>query len=244
MLSFHKPFGFYHWLGVSWLLHCGLILPCVLIGLYTPSCQNHGKLVIELFGMVADRQQEARMEKVMPPPRKVPQLIPQMPKKASEAHETVAADMPVYEEKIDETPVPDPSPVVAVADEAVERQRQQSIAHENQDADKTREYLARLGKRLQANLVYPEEMRKKGMEGVSWISFTIMQSGEIREGSLRVHKSSGHAVFDSGALKTARVSAPFEKPPKELTISIGVSFDVMTARSQTASVKINQASAN
>ena len=139
MLSCHKPLGFYHWLGVSWLLHCGLILPCVLIGLYNPSHQNHSKLVIELFGMVADRQQEARMEKVMPPPRKVPQLIPQMPKKASEAHETVAADMPVYEEKIDETPVPDPSPVVAVADEAVERQRQQSIAHENQDADKTRE---------------------------------------------------------------------------------------------------------
>ena len=236
MLSCHKPLGFYHWLGVSWLLHCGLILPCVLIGLYNPSHQNHSKLVIELFGMVADRQQEARMEKVMPPPRKVPQLIPQMPKKASEAHETVAADMPVYEEKIDETPVPDPSPVVAVADEAVERQRQQSIAHEKQDADKTREYLERLGKRLQANLVYPEEMRRKGMEGVSWISFTIMQSGEIREGSLRVHKSSGHAVFDSGAVKSARVSAPFEKPPKELSVNIGVSFDVKTARAQRVSL--------
>ena len=224
MLSCHKPLGFYHWLGVSWLLHCGLILPCVLIGLYTPSCQNHGKLVIELFGMVADRQQEARMEKVMPPPRKVPQLIPQMPKKASEAHETVAADMPVYEEKIDETPVPDPSPVVAVADEAVERQRQQSIAHENQDADKTREYLARLGKRLQANLVYPKEMRKSGIEGISTITFTIMESGDIRGNSLRVKKSSGYSELDANALKSALVSAPFEKPPKELNVSIAVAF--------------------
>lgn len=224
MLSCHKPLGFYHWLGVSWLLHCGLILPCVLIGLYTPSCQNHGKLVIELFGMVADRQQEARMEKVMPPPRKVPQLIPQMPKKASEAHETVAADMPVYEEKIDETPVPDPSPVVAVADEAVERQRQQSIAHEKQDADKTREYLARLGKRLQANLVYPKEMRKSGIEGISTITFTIMESGDIRGNSLRVKKSSGYSELDANALKSALASAPFEKPPKELNVSIAVAF--------------------
>ena len=224
MLSCHKPFGFYHWLGVSWLLHCGLILPCVLIGLYTPSCQNHGKLVIELFGMVADRQQEARMEKVIPPHRKVPQIIPQMPKKASEAHETVAADMPVYEEKIDETPVPDPSPVVAVADEAVERQRQQSIAHENQDADKTREYLARLGKRLQANLVYPKEMRKSGIEGISTITFTIMESGDIRGNSLRVKKSSGYSELDANALKSALASAPFEKPPKELNVSIAVAF--------------------
>jgi len=224
MLSCHKPLGFYHWLGVSWLLHCGLILPCVLIGLYNPSHQNHSKLVIELFGMVADRQQEARMEKVMPPPRKVPQLLPQMPKKASEAHETVAADMPVYEEKIDETPVPDPSPVVAVADEAVERQRQQSIAHENQDADKTREYLARLGKRLQANLVYPKEMRKSGIEGISTITFTIMESGDIRGNSLRVKKSSGYSELDANALKSALVSAPFEKPPKELNVSIAVAF--------------------
>ena len=224
MLSCHKPFGFYHWLGVSWLLHCGLILPCVLIGLYNPSHQNHSKLVIELFGMVADRQQEARMEKVIPPPRKVPQLIPQMPKKASEAHETVAADMPVYEEKIDETPVPDPSPVVAVADEAVERQRQQSIAHENQDADKTREYLARLGKRLQANLVYPKEMRKSGIEGISTITFTIMESGDIRGNSLRVKKSSGYSELDANALKSALASAPFEKPPKELNVSIAVAF--------------------
>jgi len=224
MLSCHKPFGFYHWLGVSWLLHCGLILPCVLIGLYNPSHQNHSKLVIELFGMVADRQQEARMEKVMPPPRKVPQLLPQMPKKASEAHETVAADMPVYEEKIDETPVPDPSPVVAVADEAVERQRQQSIAHENQDADKTREYLARLGKRLQANLVYPKEMRKSGIEGISTITFTIMESGDIRGNSLRVKKSSGYSELDANALKSALASAPFEKPPKELNVSIAVAF--------------------
>ena len=74
------------------------------------------------------------------------------------------------------------------------------------------------------------------MEGVSWISFTIMQSGEIREGSLRVHKSSGHAVFDSGAVKSARVSAPFEKPPKELSVNIGVSFDVKTARAQRVSL--------
>lgn len=224
MLSCHKPLGFYHWLGVSWLLHCGLILPCVLIGLYNPSHQNHSKLVIELFGMVADRQQEARMEKVIPPPRKVPQLIPQMPSKASEANETVAADMPVYEEKIDETPVPDPSPVVAVADEAVERQRQQSIAHEKQDADKTREYLARLGKRLQANLVYPKEMRKSGIEGISTITFTIMESGDIRGNSLRVKKSSGYSELDANALKSALASAPFEKPPKELNVSIAVAF--------------------
>jgi len=244
MHYYRKPFNFCQWLAVSWLLHCGLILPLVLIGLYSPAYVNHDKLVIELFGMIADRQQEARTEKTVAPPRKVPQILPRLPKKAPDRYETVAADIPVNEEQIDETPIAEPMPVVSTANKREELQVQQSIAHEDQDADKTRAYLARLSKRLQSNLVYPEEMRKKGMEGVSWISFTIMQSGEIREGSLRVHKSSGHAVFDSGALKTARVSAPFEKPPKELTISIGVSFDVMTARSQTASVKINQASAN
>ncbi|OPY82232.1 MAG: Gram-negative bacterial tonB protein [Syntrophorhabdus sp. PtaU1.Bin153] len=94
------------------------------------------------------------------------------------------------------------------------------------------QYLAKVARKIRANIIYPEEMRKRGLEGVSRIAFIITQSGEIREGSLRITKSSGYTAFDSGALKSARVSAPFEKPPKELNVSIAVAFTVETARSR------------
>ena len=67
-------------------------------------------------------------------------------------------------------------------------------------------------------------MRKSGIEGISTITFTIMESGDIRGNSLRVKKSSGYSELDANALKSALASAPFEKPPKELNVSIAVAF--------------------
>ena len=86
-------------------------------------------------------------------------------------------------------------------------------------------------KRMYSLLVYPAEVRKHGIEGVSTIAFIVTESGAIKEGSLRVCKSSGYPALDSSAVKCALASAPFEKPPKEMPISIAISFNVEAARS-------------
>jgi protein TonB len=91
------------------------------------------------------------------------------------------------------------------------------------------EYLARLSKRLQACLVYPQEVRKSGIEGVSRIRFVITETGTVKPGSLTVVKSSGYPALDSNALKAALAGSPYEKPPKELLVTIAVAFTMEMA---------------
>jgi protein TonB len=98
------------------------------------------------------------------------------------------------------------------------------------DADPLSMYTSRVARRLQSNLVYPEKMRRKGIEAVTTIIFTVTGSGEIKKDSLKVRKSSGYAEMDDNALKAARASAPFDEPPKEMTLVIDVAFEVGRSR--------------
>jgi protein TonB len=91
-----------------------------------------------------------------------------------------------------------------------------------------RSYAMKLRGRVLANVAYPEEMKNKGITGLSIVTFTITKSGEIKEGSLKVRTSSGFQPLDSSALKAVRVSAPFEAPPKELGFVIPVKFLIGT----------------
>ena len=87
-------------------------------------------------------------------------------------------------------------------------------------------YTAMVARRLQDNLIYPSEMRRKGVEGKVTIVFTIAETGRIKRGSLKVRESSGHDQLDNGALRSARASEPFMKPPRrEMTLAIEVSFE-------------------
>ena len=92
-------------------------------------------------------------------------------------------------------------------------------------------YTAMVARRLQDNLIYPSEMRRKGIEGKVTIVFTITDSGRIKRGSLKVRESSGHDPLDNGALRSARSSEPFMKPPRrEMTLAIEVSFEAESRR--------------
>ena len=103
-------------------------------------------------------------------------------------------------------------------------QAAQSIRNGMSEQDIISAYTAKIARRLQTNLTYPAEVKRKGIDGIAVVAFTITESGNIKDGSLRVQRSSGYAALDSSAEKSARMSAPFEKPPKELTVAIEVSF--------------------
>jgi protein TonB len=103
-------------------------------------------------------------------------------------------------------------------------QQQQLIARREAADDSA--YSVQLTKQIRAHLVYPFDARKKRIEGVSQICFVVTESGEIKPGTLAVKKSSGYAVLDASALKSAQTSAPFPKPPRELAVSIEVAFEV------------------
>ena len=243
-------FNFYHWLAVSLALHAGIILLFVVVmGPHAVHETRHNRLRIDLMGMIAGRQVEERRSGSAVAPQPARQAQKAVPKQPPEKHK--AKESPARAEKASDIPNPEDKtagqaeasgatvPAVLGAPGQGPSQRGQSIQHRDQDTDMTRQYLSRLSKRLQANLVYPEEMRKSGIEGVSTIAFTIAESGIIKGGSLRVQKSSGYAALDSNALKSALGSAPFEKPPKELNVSIAVAFtvDMAASRGKSASVR-------
>ena len=97
-------------------------------------------------------------------------------------------------------------------------------------ADPLAGYTSIVVRRLQANLVYPEKMRRNGVEAITTIAFTVTESGQIKKDSLRVRKSSGYKEMDDNALRAARDSAPFSEPPKEMTLVIDVAFEVGRTR--------------
>ena len=78
-----------------------------------------------------------------------------------------------------------------------------------------------------------------GIEAVTTISFIVTDSGNIKGGSLRVKVSSGYTALDASALQSARDSVPFEKPPKEMPLIIGVRFSNSVTR-QSLAVPVKQ----
>jgi TonB family protein len=61
--------------------------------------------------------------------------------------------------------------------------------------------VAEIRERLQAALVYPPQARRRGLEGVSRIQFTIGPDGRARE--IRTAASSGHTLLDRAAERCA-----------------------------------------
>lgn len=96
--------------------------------------------------------------------------------------------------------------------------------------DRIGAYTAMVARRLQENLIYPKEIRKKGVEGLVTIVFTITEEGTIKGNRVRVRTSSGYTSLDNGAMESARASEPFAKPPKELTLAIEVSFEMKSKK--------------
>lgn len=216
--------NFYHGLAISLLLHVSLVLPLLLTTLHTADQSRHERLRIEVFGMVSNRQmEEQHMGTEAPQQGKRPaqQVNNTVPRTSPDKYQTVAAESPVHVQKTDE-PVFAQMPVVSDTAGAVVEQRQQTINYEAA----TVEYAGKVGKRVQTNLVYPKEVREDGLTGVTRIAFTITLSGDIKEGTLRVIKSSGYAALDSSALRSARVSAPFEDPPGgQANVAVNVYFN-------------------
>jgi len=241
------PFPF--WLAISLVLHAGVILLFTLaVSPRAPHEATHSKLRIDLAGMIANRQVEERKggNAAAQPARQQANRAAPKPspgkKKVEEAPARVerASDIPNPADRKAESAEASGAvmPAVSGAPGQGPGQRGQTIAYRDRDADGTRQYLSRLSKRLQVNLVYPEEARKSGIDGIATIAFTIMESGMIKPDSLRIQKSSGYAALDSNAMKSALASTPFEKPPKEMNVAIAVEFTVdMASRGRRASMR-------
>jgi protein TonB len=234
-------FTILHGLAISLALHGALCAPFVVHSLDSPPDDDPPPLVIELQGAVADsqteqkelqqikgeaKQEEAETPKAAEAPPPPP--IDEPPPKDIVDHETELAVPP---------PQPAPQPTTSAETHAKSgsagarnvtgtevQQTAQIIKTDPQEIERLREYVKRMTKKVQANLAYPDGAQESDMHGTAMVAFIIQANGQIRADSLKIVESSGQPRLDASALKTIRASAPFDPPPRELPIAIGVTY--------------------
>ncbi len=227
-------------LGVSVLLHAALVLPWLMNDWAPAQSQKRDQLVIDLLGLVSNRQveqQQAGQPEPPEPPRErvaapAPALAKPAVKKETRERSPVlrqTAPSPVQVERPVQEPVQvSPEPTVAAvqppANGAEEDRVQQTVRARSADPDAIRKYLAGLKKAIQSKLVYPAEAREAGYVGAPMIRFTLTESGEILPGSLAVQKSSGYPMLDESAMRAALAGAPFDRSPRQMEVAIAVAF--------------------
>lgn len=106
---------------------------------------------------------------------------------------------------------------------------QQQVAHRlrprvENPVDPLGAYVKTLTKRVEKKLVYPEFGRQAGLHGWPTVAFTILQDGALRADLLKLVSSSGSPKLDEAALETIRAVAPFDPPPREITLKITVKY--------------------
>lgn len=240
-----KGFTLGHGIVVSLLLHACFALPFLVWMTDMPRKYrpNSNRLNFEVFGMLSNRQMEAQQKRIEGPRTSGPPVPKNgiqetKPKTAlmeiahseprplqSESLADIQDAVRLPQASLEQFDVSHTSGTAARPGGDVEQQ-QQTISARNDINDRIAAYVAQLSRRLQANVVYPQEVKRKKIKGVSLITFVIMESGEIRPNTLAVKKSSGDATLDASALRVAARSAPFQQPPRELSVSIEIAFEV------------------
>ena len=130
--------------------------------------------------------------------------LPQIPD-ASDPVTTVWEDQP---ETVQPTSVaPTPSPVTPEADLAEIR------------------YIDRIKQQIDDAKEYPQRARRRNLEGVVKVMFTIGGKGELV--SVRVSTSSGSRILDRSAIRAIEKAAPFDPPPKgALTLELPIRYQL------------------
>lgn len=91
-------------------------------------------------------------------------------------------------------------------------------------ADRIRDYVTILARKVESKLVYPDRGRRAGLQGTATVSFTIKGDGSLSLDTLKIVSSSGQPTLDASALQTIRACDPFDPPPKEMTVAIAVNY--------------------
>lgn len=201
-------------------LHLLLVLPVLFLDHLMPVQQDNEQLVVELFGMVANRQTEQKTlgEKV---DRQSPQPQQQVQRKQVKALTQSTADSPVQVAKQEERK--EVQAAQQSTQGAEEQQKQQTLRNDT-EVDQMRRYLSALKKAVKDKLVYPPEARQAGQTGAPEVSFAIGTDGQIQSGSLSIRKSSGYPLLDEAALRAVRAAAPFSPPPFPMSPKLEIPF--------------------
>ncbi len=230
-------FTIWHGIAASLLIHAAPAGAFFWYTMATPP-DEAPPLMIEIQGPITDSQTEEKVQQEIAgaaeqdkPNEATPAPTP--PPEAAEAHPDNgedAATPPPAPQPTEQKPAPTADATSAGTGAntiagATERQVAQTIELDRPtELELLREYVKLLSKKVQAHLVYPDDGRQDRLQGTAIVSFTILQSGQIRPETLKIVTSSGQPRLDASALKTIHASIPFAPAPKEMTVVIAVDF--------------------
>lgn len=192
----------------------------------------------EKDGKEAARPAEAQQARTPPPQAAARKAVREKKTRAETAHAApspVRVDKPLEKteearpeqaEQAEQAAPPSAQPAAAAPPPrgAAEQRVQQTVQARDEEADAIRKYVAGLTKTIRRRLAYPPEAREAGYTGEPIIGFTITESGDIPANSVSVQRSSGHASLDEAAMRAILDSAPLERPPRRMEVTITLSF--------------------
>ncbi|MCX5879852.1 MAG: energy transducer TonB [Deltaproteobacteria bacterium] len=133
---------------------------------------------------------------------------------------------PVEDLDMDVKPDTDISkPQEPVASQASSEDSQETISLDTDDKRYV-SYAQAIKERIAGQWKYPQEARKKKLEGRLLALFSLNREGALTR--MEITKSSGHEVLDREAERAVQSAAPFPPFPSTITVSrlnINVSFD-------------------
>lgn len=228
-----KRFTLAHGLVASALLHAALVLLFIIFLAYSTG-RDDDTLVVEFEGASSDMQTEEQLKqqnagggggqgsteqtavhKIDGPDKLKPDPLDQnaIPQPAKQEEKGGAAAAPAGD------------PGVAQQQGGEQQQSAQTIQRSAElQMDALRAYVKRLSKKIQGKLIYPKAGKKAGLQGTATVSFKILPDGAINPDSVRVVTSSGKDELDASAMKTVATCAPFPPPPKEITVTMAVTY--------------------
>lgn len=252
-------FTFNHALIASLALHGLMVLPFAVAVTPEPP-EDVPVLVVELQGVEAETQTEQQLQQqtkgeanpqeAQPPAEptqaatKAAEQAPspeQPPEETAESGTHTVTPPPQPEQKEEQAPPQTAKPPsvtqtgnsgAANIEGAAQQQQAQTIAQQQDEAERLRAYLKALTKKVQDNLVYPDAGRKAGLKGTASVSFKLLADGNIGAGSLSIASSSGQPQLDASAMKTVAASAPFNPPPRPITIAITVIYGKLASNAK------------
>jgi protein TonB len=203
---------------LSALLHCAAA--AFVVGFYnhkpSQNIRNVEHLTVQIEGVIAEKQVEAKKATPPPPPQIPTPKPPPAPKPKPQPRPTQESAR-VAEQQ------PEPSPKEEIEPERVqppqatqsdtERQAQR-LKDEEEEKKVINRYLVAFKKRLSPHISYPQEAKKMGYIGVPTVALSILEDGSVEE--VRVIKSGGYEVLDKSAVEAVIKAAPFAKPPRIL----------------------------
>lgn len=238
------PFTLVHGLAISLALHGALLVPFMKV-FDPPEPRNDQLLVVELQGLISDTQAE---QQALQQSKGAPEQTRQE-EQDEQKTQTAAPDRPDEDLAPDGTraaappPAPEQQQQDALAQEAAkpaeaqsgnpgladvqgaQEQKQARRLEAPDQAEILKAYVRSLSKKMRENLVYPPAVRGAVREKTTtYVAFTVEADGNLRPGTLKVTRSSGNPACDAAALRTVEKNAPFDPPPRPMTVGAPVDY--------------------